>query len=122
VVISWRESEEKDVDRWLLAVEDTGPGFHEAPGSPIAGELSEATEAARQTEVLYPVSGVEPVPEAGAPASPPPFMRPGEGIGLLIVKRLCELLEATFELTSTREGTTFQVVLPRRYSSAHKTG
>jgi light-regulated signal transduction histidine kinase (bacteriophytochrome) len=40
----------------------------------------------------------------------------GEGIGLSIVKRLCELLEATLELESTLgSGTTFRVVLPRDY-------
>jgi signal transduction histidine kinase len=40
----------------------------------------------------------------------------GDGIGLAIVKRLCELLEATLELESRPEGTTFRVSLPRRYS------
>jgi signal transduction histidine kinase len=116
VTISWAESAERDADRWILRVEDTGPGFHEAPGSPLAAELREATETGRRVEALYPVSGVEPMPAAGAPADPPPLMRPGEGIGLLIVKRLCELLDAEMSLSSTQEGTTFQVTLPRRYS------
>jgi signal transduction histidine kinase len=44
-------------------------------------------------------------------------MRSGEGIGLLIVKRLCELLDAEISLSSTQEGTTFHVTLPRRYSA-----
>jgi signal transduction histidine kinase len=45
--------------------------------------------------------------------------QPGEGIGLSIVKRLCELLDASLELASSREtGTTFRVVLPRSYPSA----
>jgi signal transduction histidine kinase len=40
----------------------------------------------------------------------------GEGIGLSIVKRLCELLDASIELeTSKGEGTTFRVILPRHY-------
>jgi two-component sensor histidine kinase len=39
----------------------------------------------------------------------------GEGIGLSIVKRLCELLDASLELeTSEGSGTTFRVVFPRR--------
>ena len=42
---------------------------------------------------------------------------PGEGIGLSIVKRLCELLDASLEIASSTEtGTTFRVVFPRRYS------
>jgi signal transduction histidine kinase len=117
VTVTWAESGERDADRWILRVQDTGPGLHEAPGSPIAGELREATDTGRKVEELYPVSGVEPVPEAGAPPTLPPLMRPGEGIGLLIVKRLCELLDAELSLTSTKTGTTFQVVLPRRYSA-----
>ena len=41
---------------------------------------------------------------------------PGEGIGLSIVKRLCELLDATIEMESDPgEGTTLRIVFPRRY-------
>ena len=40
----------------------------------------------------------------------------GEGIGLSIVKRLCELLDASLEMeTSPGDGTTFRVIFPRRY-------
>jgi len=42
----------------------------------------------------------------------------GEGIGLSIVKRLCELLDATIELKSIPNvGTTFRILFPRRYTS-----
>ena len=41
----------------------------------------------------------------------------GEGIGLSIVKRLCELLDASLELeTSPCTGTTLRVVFPRAYA------
>jgi signal transduction histidine kinase len=62
--------------------------------------------------------------QAGGPAAPPrpsPDPRPvsqerGEGIGLSIVKRLCEMLDATIQLASrTGEGTTIRVLFPRRY-------
>ena len=43
----------------------------------------------------------------------------GEGIGLSIVKRLCELLDASMEMDSTPgEGTSLRIVFPRRYHSA----
>jgi signal transduction histidine kinase len=41
----------------------------------------------------------------------------GEGIGLSIVKRLCDMLNATVEVKSERgAGTTFQIRFPRQYS------
>jgi light-regulated signal transduction histidine kinase (bacteriophytochrome) len=40
----------------------------------------------------------------------------GEGVGLSIVKRLCELLDASVELsTAPGKGTTFRVTFPTRY-------
>jgi signal transduction histidine kinase len=48
-----------------------------------------------------------------APATQPP---PGAGIGLSMVKRRCELLDASLEAAGAAEtGTTFRVVLPRQY-------
>ena len=42
----------------------------------------------------------------------------GEGIGLSIVKRLSELLDATMELASTPNvGTVIRVIFPRHYDS-----
>jgi signal transduction histidine kinase len=42
----------------------------------------------------------------------------GEGIGLSIVKRLCEMLDAKIEVQSIKdEGTTFRILLPRQYLS-----
>ncbi len=43
---------------------------------------------------------------------------PGEGIGLSIVRRLCELLGARLQTESSPgEGTAFTVILPRRYAA-----
>jgi signal transduction histidine kinase len=45
----------------------------------------------------------------------------GEGIGLAIVKRLSELLDATVEMTSEpARGTRVRIVLPRHYSGAQQ--
>jgi signal transduction histidine kinase len=41
-----------------------------------------------------------------------------EGIGVAIVKRLCELLDATLELETERnKGSTFSRHTPRRYDA-----
>jgi len=40
----------------------------------------------------------------------------GEGLGLSIVKRLCDMLDAKIEMTSeTGVGTTFRIRFPRHY-------
>jgi signal transduction histidine kinase len=117
VRVRWAETRETDVERWLIRVEDTGPGLHHAPGAPIAHKLEEATESSRDVEEKgKALSGVEPVPGSSPPV-PSPYQQPGEGIGLSIVKRLCELLEASLEVaTEPGKGTIFQVTLPRRQS------
>lgn len=121
VRLTWAATRESDVERWLIRIEDTGPGLHFAPGAPIAQELESATGVARKVEEEAPPgSPVEPVAGSSSalplPPAPPAYRPPGEGIGLSIVKRLCELLEAGLEVaTEAGKGTTFQVTLPRRY-------
>ena len=42
----------------------------------------------------------------------------GEGIGLSIVKRLCDMLDANIEMESVKDqGSTFRILFPRHYSS-----
>lgn len=124
VRLTWKESRERDVERWLIRIEDTGPGLHFVPGAPIARELKEGTDLARKLEEEAPPgSPVEPVAGSSSSSSssalpevPGACRLPGEGIGLSIVKRLCELLEAALEVsTEAGKGTIFQVSLPRRY-------
>jgi signal transduction histidine kinase len=120
--VTWKETRESDVERWLIRIQDTGPGLEARLGSPIAQKLEEATDRAREVEkkAVGP-DQVEPIPpssgSSGAAGSRRMAQQPGEGIGLSIVKRLCELLEASLEVaTEAGRGTTFQVSLPRRYS------
>jgi light-regulated signal transduction histidine kinase (bacteriophytochrome) len=87
--------------------------------------LYEATQTAHQVEEGR-HSTVTDHP-AYAPTVPaqsktlPASQQPGEGIGLSIVKRLCELLDASLELeTSPGQGSTFRVTLPRRYNLGTK--
>jgi two-component sensor histidine kinase len=59
--------------------------------------------------------------EVGPSDPVPPRPHPGEGIGLSIIKRLCELLDARLELVSSGEtGTVFRVVIPMVYASDSK--
>jgi signal transduction histidine kinase len=100
VTVKWGDSEARDSKRWCLTIADTGPGFHTASGQPIAAAL-------------------EPAPPNGK-AHDTQSMRgeAGEGIGLSIVKRLCEMLDATIEMESVKDqGSTFRILFPRRYSS-----
>ncbi len=118
VTVTWGETRDKDVDRWLVRIQDTGPGLQALFGVPIGAALAEATQGAKKAEEKQGELGVEPAPDTG-PVPNPSFQPPGEGIGLSIVKRLCELLEATLEAASQPgEGTVFQVVFPRRYEAS----
>ena len=121
VRVTWEAGESSDANQWALCVQDTGPGF--SPGElPIRQELKDATAAVRDVE-----DGSATPPDESLHATAPPTLASksspasarttvGEGIGLSIVKRLCELLDASIELqTGTGQGTTFRVIFPLRY-------
>lgn len=121
VTVSWGDSRRNDANRWMLCVQDAGPGLHPGPGAPMAGALEEATVEARQVDKSARAGNesrpvTEPVPFATPSRGEPVANTRGEGIGLSIVKRLCELLDATMEMeTDPGKGTTFWILLPRRY-------
>lgn len=95
--------------RWILIVRDTGPGFdaeHEAPMAAAMDSTADGSAKSATTSTDSPAAGTE--PQQG--------LILGEGIGLSIVKQLCELLKASIELkTEPGRGTTFRVVFPTRY-------
>jgi signal transduction histidine kinase len=124
VTVSWGDSRENDLNRWMLSVQDTGPGFHAGPGAPMAAALEEATTEARHVEEAAREgkgfrSGKEPdLSPAARLAARSSHQEHGEGIGLSIVKRLCELLDATVEMVSNPgEGTTLRILFPRSYGT-----
>ena len=125
VSLGWGASRDNDAKRWMLCVQDTGPGIHAGPGSPIADALQGATDEARAVEekATHHQQGHAPAEPAQQSTASGPDLRPvnqahGEGIGLSIVKRLCELLDATMELDSAPDmGTTFRIVFPRHYGA-----
>ncbi len=117
VTVRWGDSEDADAKRWVLTVTDTGPGVHAGPGAPMADALQKATEVAEEGSVKQEPPAQGPAPEAAPRVDTrPAHQEAGEGIGLSIVKRLAELLDASVELESIPEqGTTFRILLPRRY-------
>jgi signal transduction histidine kinase len=128
VVITWQSSNECETERWMVSVQDTGPGLSGDAHSPLTDRLHEATLGAQQVEKNAEDSGTsakhdEPaatlVSQSSLPVQtlPSPLRRQaGEGIGLSIVKGLCGLLDATLEVeTSHGQGTTFRVTFPSSY-------
>lgn len=102
VLVSWGHTAARDDGRWVLTIQDTGPGFHAGPGAPLVSALSTTP-------------GDAPVVAGDAR---PVHQSHGEGLGLAIVKRLCELLDATLELdTDPGTGTTVRVLVPLRYAA-----
>jgi signal transduction histidine kinase len=107
---------------WMLSVQDTGPGFTRGPAAPLERALKAATQESHAVDNRA-AAATESTPAEPAPtlpsqsAHPAPQALSGEGIGLSIVKRLCELLDASLELeTAPGEGTTFRVIFPRSYA------
>ena len=117
VTLCWGEEKEN----WWFMVEDTGSGMASAPAAAMVIGLKEATASARESdEKAAEISGEAAHVLAPEEATPTTVItarqKPGEGIGLSIVKRLCELLDASLEMSSSVEtGTTFRVVMPRLY-------
>jgi signal transduction histidine kinase len=115
ITVSWGDSARNDPKRWELCIRDTGPGIHSGSDKPLTRVLEKAhgqsSASARETQ-KDDISGSGSTNEASSlPLSS------GEGLGLSIVKRLCDLLDATIEMTSEMGvGTTFRILFPRQYS------
>ena len=119
VTVTWGVDRGRDTDRWTFSVQDTGPGIDENRAAPLAQELHDATTAADDATGASTDRRRDIAPAATLPSASdalPQAQQPGEGVGLSIIKRLCELLDAGLELaTKAGQGTTFRVILPRRY-------
>lgn len=110
--------------RWVLSIEDTGAGFTLQAAGELRHALKRATDEAHRAEAHAAARKGKPPEHEGAAmlvsASTPGAAEipAGEGIGLSIVKRLCDILGATVDLdTAPGRGTTFRVTFPIRYGS-----
>ena len=123
VLVSCTEVVTGEAPRWALSVQDTGVGLDAGTVAPLTQALNAATKEAhaialetakgRSAKEL----GTVPTLPSGSSANEVAPEPPSEGVGLSIVKRLCELLDASMELEShPGRGTTFRVIFPRHYS------
>lgn len=121
VSITWGLDKTRETDRWTFSVQDTGPGIDEIDSAPLAKEIHSATEVANDAKEASPDRRRDIAPAKTLPSASealPQSQQPGEGVGLSIVKRLCELLGAGLELaTKPGQGSTFRVILPRSYDN-----
>lgn len=114
--LAWGDGGPEELARWALIVKDTGPGFGPAvPSSGLQEALEVATENAQQLEEDAREPQSTPASGEDVVVLPMNSEAHGEGIGLSIVKRLCELLDATVQVDSDSSGTTFRIVFPRAY-------
>ena len=126
VTVFWKPITDRDTNNWMFCVQDTGPGLSEGTDAPLAHQIYEATQTLHTAEDLHraeltsgDITNAPTVPAQSETL--PRHETPGEGVGLSIVKRLCELLDASLELeTSPGKGSTFRVVLPCYYENRLK--
>lgn len=125
IVIAWESRKDCEACQWMVSVQDTGPGFDAGFDNSMANQLREATKDAHEVESKATSGGTssnqdEPAATLPSQSSQRPFhQQTGEGIGLSIVKGLCDLLDATLELeTSSGQGSTFRVTFPCFYQNS----
>jgi signal transduction histidine kinase len=110
VSVSW--TAESDY-RWIISIQDSGPGLPNQQ----AGSLSQVLAPTPESSAAFGIS----IPEADAreaATTQAAKSAQGEGIGLSIVKRLCELLGASLEIeTQAGQGTLFRIRLPIRWKA-----
>ncbi|WP_149243136.1 ATP-binding protein [Dyadobacter sp. 32] len=110
VLVSW---DLDDDHTWSVSVQDTGPGL---PATERGGTVNRVSSVTDQSDT----SLVEETPDVNVQhrnmEQQTSLAHPGEGVGLSIVKGLCELLRAKFDMESKQgEGTTFRIRLPRHW-------
>jgi signal transduction histidine kinase len=108
--------------RWVFSIQDSGPGMPDNVAGAFSGQLKPTVEPTAQMspDQSEPVSilpvelpEIPPVSELTAAGQDPDK---GEGVGLQIVKHLCDMLDANLDIESQKgRGTLFRVRLPVSY-------
>lgn len=100
VEVTWKSLSSQ---QWVLEVSDTGPGL----SATHAKSLTDESDSSDTVDYDQSPSGDGEVSSK--------VKSHGEGIGLLIVRHLCKLLDAIIKVkTSPGSGTTFQIVFPKQ--------
>ena len=132
VTVRCAEEDGESGKRWTLGVDDTGPGIGAAGDlnglSDVQSDQNKTSEprsamsagksGSAEDSERHAFSGRDVATNAaGVVESEAPIVQErGEGVGLSIVKRLCELLDASIKIDSREgAGTSFRVSFPRRY-------
>ena len=117
VSVSWMK--EGDY-RWLFSVQDSGPGLPSTLSGLFAEQLSPTVEptsvlSPEESEPVsvYPTDKVPHIPEGDQLEALVNTSDRGEGVGLQIVKRLCDMLNANLDIESRPDrGTLVRVRMP----------
>jgi signal transduction histidine kinase len=119
VSVSW--SSEGDY-RWVFSIQDSGPGMPQTLTGVFSDQLRPTVEATSimapdQAEPIAVLPDALPlIPQSDQLARLTSHATKSEGVGLQIVKRLCELLGANLDIESKKgRGTLFRVRLPVRH-------
>lgn len=116
IEVGWKSESD---DRWLFYVHDTGPGLPQSTAGVLAQSLEEAGDDEADKAPAPHLDDLSPQSDKSRPTDSeesPRVERHGEGIGLAIVRQLCELLGAVIEVESAPgRGALFRVLLPTDY-------
>lgn len=114
VSVSWVR---EDKYRWILSVQDSGPGLPDDVVQNVAVFLKPTQDSTKSMDGVPSGLNHTKLPTPESPSATPPARR-GEGIGLHIVKRLCELLDANLDIeTGPGKGTLVRVRFLINYKS-----
>ena len=106
VTVSWdleSAGESTEITRWQFTVKDTGRGIPSDLIKKLLDPENNGTQEKVSEESLSKINSSH--------------LPSGEGIGLFIVKKLCELIQADLEIISNpEEGTMFRISLPLFYT------
>ncbi|TLV03467.1 sensor histidine kinase [Dyadobacter luticola] len=108
VFISWANESNS---RWILSIQDTGPGFAE---NSAAALFAEQLKPSIHTTAIYQEGKMlQSVVPTKVDKNKSTVFKESEGLGLVIVKKICELMKATMDMESKPgQGTLVRIRFP----------